>query len=144
MDESDFKLEWPYTQRMPLQHSNHHQPSPSPPHHCSPHGFALSNKSRNCYTDAERCLFSPHTAHLSLVAGRRSGDLAGFPPNRGTRDLIGPKGHVAKWCLVRSLFPYSSVHRWLPGYSHLMRMSIQYSVCIPQVLQGTSKRSKFS
>ncbi len=51
---------------------------------------------------------------------------------------------VAKRCLVRSLFLYFSVHRWLPRYSHLTRVSILYSVCIPEVWQGTSKRSKFS
>ncbi len=43
-----------------------------------------------------------------------------------------------------SLVPYFSVHHWLPCYSHLTRVSIQYSVCIPQVSQGTSKRHKFS
>ena len=36
--------------------------------------------------------------------------------------------HVAKRCLVRSLFPYFSVHHWLPRYSHLTRVSIRYSV----------------
>ncbi len=43
-----------------------------------------------------------------------------------------------------SLVPYFSVHRWLPRYSHLTRVGIRYSVCVLQVLQGTSKRSKFS
>ena len=44
-------------------------------------------------------------------------------------------------CLVCLLFLYFDMHYWLPCYLHLTRVSIRYSVCIPQ---GTSKRSKFS
>ncbi len=60
--------------------------------------------------------------------------------------LFSPREYtsVAKRCLVLSLFLYFSMHRWLPRYSHLTRVSIWYSVGIPQVLQGISKRSKFS
>ena len=60
------------------------------------------------------------------------------------KSSIGWCTDVVKWCLVYPLFPYFSVHHWLPRYSHLTRVSIWYSVHIPRVLQGTSKRSKLS
>ena len=42
---------------------------------------------------------------------------------------------VAKRCLVRSLFLYFGVYRWLPRYSHLTRVSIRYSACMARYKQ---------